>query len=56
MTAITTKIEFINALKDANESVTKWFIEIPAEDFFTRDGEVWSASDNMDHLIKSQKP
>ena len=56
MTAITTKIDLINALKDANERVTKWFTSIPAEDFFTRDEEVWSASDNMDHLIKSHKP
>jgi uncharacterized damage-inducible protein DinB len=56
MTVITTKIELINALKDANERVTKWFTEIPAEDFFARNGEVWSASDNVDHLIKSHKP
>ena len=56
MTAITTKIDLINALKDANERVTKWFSEIPAENFFARNGEVWSASDNMDHLIKSHKP
>ena len=56
MTAITTKIEVINALKDSNECVTKWFTEIPAEDFFARHGEVWSASDNMDHLIKSHEP
>jgi len=56
MTAITTKIELINALMDANERVTKWFTEIPAEDFFARHGEVWSASDNVDHLVKSHKP
>ena len=56
MTAITTKIELLNALKDSNECVTKWFTEIPAEDFFARHGEVWSASDNVDHLIKSHKP
>jgi hypothetical protein len=48
--------ELFSELKDANQRVTRWFIGIPAEDFFTRHGEVWSASDNVDHLIKSHKP
>ena len=56
MIEITTKTELFAELKESNQRVTKWFIEIPAEDFFTRHGEVWSASDNMDHLIKSHKP
>ena len=56
MTVITTKIELINGLIDSNQRVTKWFAEIPAQDFFTRRIEVWSASDNVDHLIKAQKP
>jgi len=56
MTEIITKTELIASLKDANQRVTKWFTEIPANDFFTREGEVWSASDNVDHLIKSHKP
>src|SRR5262245_44760533 len=56
MTEITTKIELITALQNTNQRVSKWFTEIPAKDFFTRRGEVWSASDNMDHLIKSHRP
>jgi uncharacterized damage-inducible protein DinB len=56
MKEFTTKTELISMLKDSNERVTTWFTAIPAENFFTRRGEVWSASDNVDHLIKSHKP
>lgn len=56
MTKIATKTEIITTLKDSNQRVTNWFTEIPADLFFQREGEVWSASDNMDHLIKSHKP
>jgi len=56
MTEINTKSELFTELKDANQRVTKWFTEIPAENFFTRYGDVWSASDNIDHLIKSHRP
>jgi len=56
MTEITSKAELIAALKDSHKRVTYWFAEIPVADFFTRNGEVWSASDNVDHLIKSHKP
>lgn len=56
MTKIAAKTELITTLKDSNHRVIKWFTEIPAKDFFTRQDEVWSASDNMDHLIKSHKP
>lgn len=56
MTEITTKNELINILQDSNRRVTEWFTAIPAKDFFTRHGEVWSASDNVDHLIRAHKP
>ncbi|MCI0549579.1 MAG: DinB family protein [Anaerolineae bacterium] len=56
MPEITAKAELVNALKDTNQRVIKWFTEIPAGDFFTRNGDVWSASDNVGHLIKSHKP
>ncbi len=56
MTEIITKTELITALQDANQRVTKWFTEIPAKDFFARQGAVWSASDNVGHLIKSHRP
>lgn len=56
MREMKTKSELINTLKDSNQRVFAWFAEIPANDFFTRQGEIWSASDNVDHLIKSHKP
>lgn len=56
MTEITTKNELITALKDPQRRVTTWFMDISTEDLFTRHGEVWSPSDNLDHLIKSHKP
>jgi len=56
MTEIITKTELIASLKDAKQRVTNWFTEIPTKNFFTRHGEVWSASDNVDHLIKSHTP
>ncbi|MCB9134480.1 MAG: DinB family protein [Anaerolineales bacterium] len=51
-----TKSEILNGLKQANEAVTQWFEKIPANTFFVREGETWSASDNMDHLIRANKP
>ena len=56
MREINTNNELFSELRDANQRVTKWFTEIPSENFFTRHGNVWSASDNMDHLIKSHRP
>ena len=56
MTEINTSTELFSELRDANQRVTKWFTEIPVEEFFTRHGEMWSTSDNMDHLIKSHRP
>lgn len=56
MKEINTGPELFSELRDANRRLTKWFTEIPAEEFFTRHGEIWSASDNMDHLIKSHRP
>ena len=43
-------------LKVSNQRVIDWFTAIPVENFFIRFGEVWSASDNVGHLIKSNKP
>ena len=56
MIEISTKIQSMATLEDTNQRVVNWFTEIPVENFFTRQGEIWSASDNMDHLIKSHKP
>jgi len=56
MSEIKTRSELISAQRHSNQRVANWFIEIPAKDFFTRQADVWSASDNLDHLIKSHKP
>ncbi len=56
MIAINTKSDLISALKDSIQRAENWFSEIPANDFFARQGEVWSPSDNVDHLIKAVKP
>ena len=56
MTEINSKFDLLDALKDSNERAEIWFRAIPADVFFTRQGEVWSPSDNVDHLIKSVKP
>ena len=56
MTEISSKNELINAFKDSNRRIREWFMDIPIEHFFTRRGDVWSASDNVDHLIKAHKP
>ena len=56
MTEINTTTELFAGLRDANQRVTEWFTEILAENFFIRQGEIWSAADNVDHLIRSHKP
>jgi hypothetical protein len=53
---INTKSDLIHALKDSNQRAENWFSTMPAADFFTRSGDVWSPSDNVDHLIKAVKP
>ena len=56
MRVIATKADLIEALQDSNERAEMWFRAIPAEKFFTRHGDIWSPSDNVDHLIKAVKP
>jgi len=56
MTEIRTKMELIAALKDSNQRPENWFRQIPANGFFIRHGDVWSPSDNLDHMIKAVKP
>jgi uncharacterized damage-inducible protein DinB len=53
---IQSKPEIISALQDSNQRAQAWFSAISTQDYFTRQGEVWSASDNVDHMIKSVKP
>lgn len=56
MSSNSNKLDLLSKLKDSNQRVINWFTEIPAGEFFHREGEVWSASDNVDHLTKSHKP
>lgn len=53
---IETREDIINETKNSNLRAIAWFDAIPAGQFFIREGEVWSASDNVDHLIKAVKP
>lgn len=56
MIQINTKSELLAALNNSNQSAEAWFSAISSDDFFARQGEVWSPSDNVDHLIKAVKP
>jgi hypothetical protein len=56
MTEISSKEILLAVLRDSNQRAANWFRAIPADDFFIRQGEVWSHSDNLDHLIKAVKP
>jgi hypothetical protein len=56
MIELTSKTQLVNMLTVSNQRVIDWFTAISVEDFFIRYGEAWSASDNVDHLIKSHKP
>jgi hypothetical protein len=53
---INTKTELIMALQDSHQRAENWFSAVPARDFFTRHGDVWSPSDNVDHLVRAVKP
>ena len=56
MTEITSKTQLIHMLKVSNQRVIDWFTAIPVEDFFIPYRGEWSASENVDHLIKANKP
>lgn len=56
MRVIASKEDLFAALKDSNQRATHWFQGVPTSFFFTREREVWSPSDNLDHLIKAVKP
>lgn len=56
MTEIISKDALFSALRESNQRAEIWFDEIPAADFFKRQGEAWSPSDNLDHMIRAVKP
>jgi hypothetical protein len=53
---IKSKNEILETFRDSSRRVADWFSSVPTADFFTRQAEVWSASDNLDHLSKAVKP
>lgn len=53
---IKTKETIVNEIKKSSQRAIEWFDVIPVDQFFMRVGDVWSASDNVDHLIKAIKP
>ncbi len=53
---LTDKNALLESLADANRRVAEWFSALPADEFFSRHADVWSPSDNLDHLIKAVKP
>jgi hypothetical protein len=55
MIEFNTKMDLMNTLKDSNQRAESWCREISAIDFCTRQGEVWSPPDNVDHLIRAVK-
>ena len=56
MSPLHSKAEIISAIIDSGKRAQEWFQGISAGEFFHREGEVWSVSDNVDHLIKSINP
>ena len=56
MREITTKEQLIHMLEVSNQRVIGWFTAMPVETFFIRSPEAWSASDNVDHLIRAHQP
>ena len=56
MAETTTKEQLIHMLEVSNQRVIDWFTATPVENFFIHLGEVWSASENVDHLIKAHQP
>jgi uncharacterized damage-inducible protein DinB len=56
MPEIQSKIQIISSLQDSGRHAQEWFNNLPTDHFFTREAEIWSASDNVDHMIKAIKP
>ena len=56
MVEMTSKTQLVHMLKVSNQRVIDWFTAIPVEGFFIPYRGEWSASENVDHLIKAHKP
>lgn len=53
---IETKENILDEIATASQKAIAWFDAIPPEQFFTRQPPAWSASDNVDHLIRAIRP
>ncbi len=53
---IGTKEALIVEMENAGRRAVDWYMAIPPDQFFVRQGEVWSAADNVGHLVKSIRP
>ena len=53
---ITSKESIVTEIKNATAACVAFFDSIPADEFFTRRSEAWSASDNVDHLVRAITP
>jgi hypothetical protein len=53
---IRTKEALIVEIKNAGRRVLDRYEAVPSDQFFVRPDKNWSASDNVDHLVKSIKP
>lgn len=56
MAEMSSNLQLVHMLKVSNQRVIDWFTAITVEDFFIRYRGEWSASENVDHLIKAHKP
>lgn len=51
-----TKENILDEIAKATQKAVAWFDAIPADQFFARQPPAWSASDNVDHLIRAIRP
>ena len=48
-----TKDTLLEDIQTATQTALTWYRAIPADEFFVRYDTAWSASDNVDHLIRA---
>lgn len=56
MPEITSHEALLREIENATQKARAWYDAIPADQFFVRQAESWSASDNVDHLIRAIRP
>jgi len=53
---IKTKAALLEEIQTSIQKALDWYNAIPAAQFFVRSGDIWSAADNVDHLIRAIRP